>query len=159
LAGSFVAYWAVIAVFIYYYEVLARYVFNAPTNWAHEGMFLMFGMQYLLAGGYAYREESHVRVDVLYEKRSVRTKAIIDLVTSVFFFIFVLALVWTGAIFALDAIQVQETTLNEWGIQYWPVKLAIPLGGFLLLLQGIAKLIRDILYLRGVRGGQESVGR
>lgn len=154
--GTFVAYWAVIAVFIYYYEVLARYVFNSPTNWAHEGMFLMFGMQYLLAGGYAYREESHVRVDVLYEMRSFRTKAIIDIVTSVFFFIFVLALFWTGLLFAMDAIEVQETTLNEWGIQYWPVKLAIPLGALLLLLQGIAKLIRDILYLRGVRGVPES---
>ncbi|MDX1483337.1 MAG: TRAP transporter small permease subunit [Alphaproteobacteria bacterium] len=149
--GTYVAYWAVIAVFIYYYEVLARYVFNAPTNWAHEGMFLMFGMQYLLAGGFAYLNESHVRVDVLYEKRSFRTKAIIDIITSVFFFIFVLALFWTGLVFALDAIEVQETTLNEWGIQYWPVKLAIPIGAFLLMLQGIAKLIRDILYLRGVR--------
>ena len=152
LVGTYIAYWAVIAVFIYYYEVLARYVFNSPTNWAHEGMFLMFGMQYLLAGGYAYREESHVRVDVLYEKRSFRTKAIIDIITSVFFFIFVLTLFGTGLLFAMDAIDVQETTLNEWGIQYWPVKLAIPVGAFLLLLQGIAKLIRDILYLRGVRG-------
>ena len=156
LVGTFVAYWAVIAVFIYYYEVLARYVFNAPTNWAHEGMFLMFGMQYLLAGAYVYREESHVRVDVLYENRSFRTKAIIDIITSVFFFIFVLALFGTGLIFAFDAIEVQETTLNEWGIQYWPVKIAIPLGAFLLLLQGIAKLIRDILYLRGVRGVPET---
>ncbi|MCZ6858980.1 MAG: TRAP transporter small permease subunit [Alphaproteobacteria bacterium] len=156
LVGTYIAYWAVIAVFIYYYEVLARYVFNSPTNWAHEGMFLMFGMQYLLAGGYAYREESHVRVDVLYEKRSFRTKAIIDIITSVFFFIFVLTLFGTGLLFAMDAIEVQETTLNEWGIQYWPVKLAIPVGAILLLLQGIAKLIRDILYLRGVRGVPES---
>ncbi len=151
-AGTYVAWCAIIAVFIYYYEVLARYVFNAPTNWAHEGMFLMFGMQYLLAGGYGYLNEAHVRVDVLYEHRSLRTKAIIDVVTSVFFFIFVLALLWSGSVFALDAIQVRETTLNEWGIQYWPVKLAIPVGAFLLLLQGVAKLVRDILYLRGVRG-------
>ncbi|HSR55968.1 MAG TPA: TRAP transporter small permease subunit, partial [Alphaproteobacteria bacterium] len=154
-AGTYVAWWAVIAVFIYYYEVLARYVFNAPTNWAHEGMFLMFGMQYLLAGGYAYLNESHVRVDVLYENRSFRTKAVIDIITSGFFFIFVLSLLWTGTVFAIDAIEVGETTLNEWGIQYWPVKLAIPVGAFLLLLQGIAKLIRDILYLRGVRGAEQ----
>ncbi|MDH3240333.1 MAG: TRAP transporter small permease subunit [Alphaproteobacteria bacterium] len=153
-AGTYVAWWAIIAVFVYYYEVLARYVFNAPTNWAHEGMFLMFGMQYLLAGGYAYLNESHVRVDVLYENRSFRTKAIIDIVTSVFFFIFVLALLGTGAVFALDAIEVGETTLNEWGIQYWPVKLAIPVGAFLLLLQGIAKLVRDILYLRRTSGSE-----
>ena len=45
-AGTFVAYWSVIAVIVYYFEVLARYVFNSPTNWAHESMFLMFGAQY-----------------------------------------------------------------------------------------------------------------
>jgi hypothetical protein len=64
--GKFVCYWSIIAVFVYYYEVLARYVFNSPTNWAHESMFLMFGMQYMLAAGFALREDSHVRVDVIY---------------------------------------------------------------------------------------------
>ena len=64
--GEFVSYWAVIAVFVYYFEVISRYVFNSPTNWAHEGMYLMFGMQYLIAGAYAMLTESHVRVDVLY---------------------------------------------------------------------------------------------
>ena len=64
--GHYVAWWAVIAVFAYYYEVLARFVFNSPTNWVHESMFLMFGMQYMLCGAYAYREDQHVRVDVIY---------------------------------------------------------------------------------------------
>jgi hypothetical protein len=70
--GHFIAFWAVIAVYVYYYEVLARYVFNSPTNWAHESMFLMFGMQYLLAGAFTFREDAHVRVDVLYEYFSER---------------------------------------------------------------------------------------
>ena len=68
--GEFVAYWAVISVFGYYYEVVARFVFNSPTNWLHESMFLMYGMQYMLAGAYAYREDQHVRVDVFYTKFS-----------------------------------------------------------------------------------------
>ena len=87
-AGEYVAYWAVVAVFAYYYEVLARFVFNSPTNWVHESMFLMFGMQYMISGAYAYREDQHVRVDVFYAKFSTRGKAIADIVTSVFFFIF-----------------------------------------------------------------------
>ena len=82
--------------FVYYYEVLARYVFNSPTNWVHESMFLMFGMQYLLSGAYAYKEDQHVRVDVLYSKLSTRGKAICDIITSVFFFIFIGAMLWTG---------------------------------------------------------------
>ena len=95
--GEFVAYWAVISVFVYYYEVIARYVFNSPTNWVHESMFLMYGMQYMLCGAYAYREDQHVRVDVFYSKFSPRGKAIADIVTSVFFFIFILTMTWTGA--------------------------------------------------------------
>jgi TRAP-type mannitol/chloroaromatic compound transport system permease small subunit len=143
--GEFVAYWAVIAVFVYYYEVLARYVFNSPTNWVHESMFLMFGMQYLLSGAYAYHADQHVRVDVVYSKLSTRGKAICDIVTSVFFFIFIGTMLWTGARFALDAIHADEHSFTEWGVQYWPIKLAIPVGAALILLQGIAKLVKDVL--------------
>jgi TRAP-type mannitol/chloroaromatic compound transport system permease small subunit len=143
--GEYVAYWAVIAVFVYYYEVLARYVFNSPTNWVHESMFLMFGMQYLLSGAYAYKEDQHVRVDVLYAKLSARGKAVCDIITSVFFFIFIGALLWTGIRFAYDAIRFDEHSFTEWGVQYWPIKLTIPIGAALILLQGIAKLVKDIL--------------
>ncbi len=142
--GQFIAYWTVIAVFVYFYEVVARFLFNSPTNWAHESMFLMFGMQYLLCGAYALRTESHVRVDVLYVKMSPRGRAIADVLTSVFFFVFTLTLLLTGWRFAQDAVNVGETSFTEWGIQYWVVKLTIPVGAVLLLLQGIAHLIRDV---------------
>lgn len=151
LVGQYVAYWAVIAVFVYYYEVLARYVFNSPTNWVHESMFLMFGMQYMLCGAYAYREDQHVRVDVVYSRFSVRGKAIADIITSVFFFIFTLTMFWTGWRFAADAVGNGEHSFTEWGIQYWPVKIAIPVGAALIVLQGLSKLIKDILIV--TRGG------
>jgi TRAP-type mannitol/chloroaromatic compound transport system permease small subunit len=144
LAGEFVAYWSVIAVFVYYYEVMARYVFNSPTNWAHEGMFLMFGMQYLIAGGFVLREGGHVRVDVLYNYLPKRGKAIIDVLTSVFFFIFMLTLLVTGWTFFYDSFEVREVSFTEWAIQYWPIKLSLSLGAALLLFQGIAQLIKDI---------------
>jgi TRAP-type mannitol/chloroaromatic compound transport system permease small subunit len=150
-SGNFVAYWSVIAVFFYYYEVIARYVFNSPTNWVHESMFLMFGMQYLISGAYAYLDESHVRVDVIYEKFSERNRAIIDIVTSFFFFVFTGTLLVSGALFAWDSIQVWEVSFTEWAIQYWPVKLAIPLGALLILLQGLARFIRDVAYVSGRR--------
>jgi TRAP-type mannitol/chloroaromatic compound transport system permease small subunit len=145
--GTYVAYWAVIAVFVYYYEVLARYVFNSPTNWVHESMFLMFGMQYLYCGAYAYREDSHVRVDVFYAKLSPRGRAMADIVTSLFFFIFTGTMFWTGMRFALDAIGVGEHSFTEWGVQYWPVKLALPIGALLILLQGVSKLIKDVVFV------------
>lgn len=147
-AGEFVAYWSIIAVFVYYYEVIARYVFNSPTNWAHEAMFLMFGMQYLIAGGFCLRENAHVRVDVIYSQLSKRTQAIMDVITSVFFFIFMATLLVTGWIFFHDSFAINEVSFTEWGIQYWPIKFALPLGAALLLAQGISQLIKDIAAVR-----------
>ena len=145
--GEWVAYWSMLAVIVYYYEVIARYVFNSPTNWAHESMFLMFGMQYLLAGGFVLREGAHVRVDVLYMHFSKRAKAFVDVLTSVFFFIFVITLMVTGWTFFMDSYDVKEVSFTEWAIQYWPIKLALPLGGLLLLLQGLSLLVKDIAIL------------
>lgn len=155
--GELVAYWSVLAVFAYYYEVVGRYVFNSPTNWVHESMFLMFGMQYMLAGAYAYRDESHVRVDIVYSRLSDRGRAICDVITSVFFFLFVGTMLVTGWRFANDAIAVGERSFTEWGIQYWPVKLAIPLGAALLLLQGFSRLARDIATLVAGRAAANGI--
>jgi TRAP-type mannitol/chloroaromatic compound transport system permease small subunit/heme exporter protein D len=144
-AGQYVAWWSLMAVFVYYYEVIARFAFNSPTNWVHESMFLMFGMQYMLSGAYAYREDQHVRVDVVYSKFSPRGKAIADIITSVFFFIFIGTMLVTSYRFAADSVNFDEHSFTEWGIQYWPVKLTMPIGAALLLLQGIAKLVKDVL--------------
>jgi TRAP-type mannitol/chloroaromatic compound transport system permease small subunit len=95
-----------------------------------------------------------VRVDVIYTKFSARGKAIADIVTSVFFFIFTLTMLWTGWRFAADAVNNGETSFTEWGIQYWPVKLAIPIGAALIVLQGVAKLVKDILIVTGGGGAQ-----
>ncbi|MDW4550729.1 TRAP transporter small permease subunit [Defluviimonas sp. D31] len=115
-AGEFVSYWAVIAVFVYYYEVISRYVFNSPTNWAHESMYLMFGMQYLIAGAYAMLTESHVRVDIFYAPLTRPKKAWANLLTSVFFFIFAGTLLVTSYIFAMDAIAVPSgnSVVSNW---------------------------------------------
>ncbi|WP_203560839.1 TRAP transporter small permease subunit [Jiella pacifica] len=152
-SGEFVSYWAVIAVFVYYYEVVARYVFNSPTNWAHEGMYLMFGMQYLIMGAYAMLTESHVRVDIFYAPLSPRRKALADILTSVFFFIFAGVLLVTGWIFAADATRVSEVSFTDWQLAYWPFKWAIVVGALLLVLQGVAKLAQDFRTLAsGVPG-------
>ncbi len=150
--GEYVSYWGVIAVFVYYYEVVARYVFNSPTNWVHESMFLMFGMQYVLSGAYGYRDDSHVRVDILYSRLSPRGKAACDVFTSVFFFIFTITMLVTGWRFAMDSIGFGEVSFTEWQVQYWPVKLMLPLGAALIVLQGIARLVRDIALLVGRSG-------
>jgi len=157
-AGEFSAYWAVIAVFVYYFEVVSRYVFNSPTNWAHESMFLMFGMQYLIAGSYAMLTESHVRVDIFYAKFSPRRKAIVDILTSIFFFIFAGVLFVTSWIFASDAWKILphgEISTSEWAIAVWPIKWMMVIGATILILQGISKLAQD---LRILWSGDDGLG-
>jgi len=151
--GRFVAYWSLIAPFVYSYEVLARYAFNSPTNWAHESMFLMFGMQYLIAGAYTLREDGHVRVDVLYTGLKGITKTGLDVLTSFFFFLFSLALTATAWNFFASSMASNsyfwatgyrnEVSFTEWAVQFYPVKFTMFLGGLLLLVQGIARLIKD----------------
>ena len=147
--GEYVSFWSIIAVFVYYYEVLARYLFNSPTNWAHESMFLMFGMQYVMAAGFTHREHAHVHVDVVYQYFPLRMKAAINVFTSIFFFIFCIVLFWTGWVFAADSIGVWEVSFTEWAIQYWPVKITLAAGAVLLMLDGITKLMKDLIVLFG----------
>jgi TRAP-type mannitol/chloroaromatic compound transport system permease small subunit len=143
--GVFVALWTIIPVCFYTYEVVSRQIFGLPTIWVHEGSYLLFGMQYLVAGGYALLHGSHVRVDVLYVKLPERGRVGMDIFTSVFFFIFALTLLGTGWQFFEDSYQMQEVTMETWGIQHWPVKGVMVLGSALLILAGISKLIKDIM--------------
>lgn len=162
--GRYVAYWSLVAPFVFAYEVLMRYAFNSPTNWAHESMTLMFGMQYLMAGAFALREGGHVRVDILYQRARPLTRAALDLLTSVFFFIFTLALLVTGWKFFSQSVSDQlffgssyanEVSFTEWAVQYYPVKFMLFFGALLLLLQGIAQLIRDFQSFRHHRARDE----
>lgn len=163
-AGRYVAYWSLIAPFVFTYEVVLRYAFNSPTNWAHESMTLMFGMQYLLAGAFALREGGHVRVDILYQRAAPLNKAALDLVTSIFFFIFTLALLTTGWRFFSQSVSdvwwfgdsyANEVSFTEWAVQYFPVKFMLFFGALLLLLQGIAQLIKDLQAYRHHREHHE----
>jgi len=144
------------AVFVITFEVVMRYVFGKPTNWGHETMTLMFAIFYCSAAGYCHYYRAHVRVDVIYATRSLRTRAYMDLFTSVFFFLFVGVFLYTswnfywssqtmlsgGKVFGIEVPG--EVSFTDWAPPYYPVKFMMPLGGFLLLLQGIVWLIRDL---------------
>jgi TRAP-type mannitol/chloroaromatic compound transport system permease small subunit len=125
------------------YEVLARTVFGAPTQWGNETTIYLSAMAYLLAGGYALLHRRHVRIDVLYERLSPRVRARLDGFTFLFFAAYVLTLIWVGGADAWSSFQMGETTSTPWNPPIWPVKMAIPAAGVLLLLQGIANLVRD----------------
>lgn len=143
-SGLFVALWSVNAVLAYTFEVIMRYAFNMPTIWVHESSYLLFGMQYVVAGAYGMLHGSHVRVDVIYTKLSQRGQGAVNVITSVFFFAFVIAMLATSWQFFTDSFNQGERSLETWQIQYWPVKSMLVLGSALILLAGISHLIKDI---------------
>ncbi|MCU7938807.1 MAG: TRAP transporter small permease subunit [gamma proteobacterium symbiont of Bathyaustriella thionipta] len=154
-SGLFIAFWTINAVCFYFFEVIMRYIFNMPTIWVHEASFLLLGMQYMLAGGYALLHGAHVRVDVVYVKLPERGRVGMDIFTSVFFFIFAIALTLTSWIFFIDSYNMNEVTMETWGIQHWPVKGMMFLGSALILMAGFSKFLKDImLYIRMGKEGK-----
>lgn len=126
------------------YEVFVRYVMNSPTVWAFDMMVQMYGALFLMAGPYALAQDAHVRGDVVYRLFPVRWQARIDFVLYLlFFFPGMLALFWFGWEIASDSWRYQEVSWNSPArIQIYFFKTLIPLAGFLMILQGVAELIR-----------------
>jgi len=141
------------------FEVVMRYAFNMPTNWGHEMMVLLFAIFYVAAGGYAHYYRAHVRVDVIYFSVSERSRAILDIITSAFFFLFMIVFFYTSWNFYWSSQTMEagaeifgigvpgERSFTDWGPAYYPVKFIMPFGGFLLILQGIVWLIRDVYFV------------
>ena len=126
------------------YEVFVRYVLNKPTVWAFDMMIQMYGALFLMAGAYALAQDSHVRGDVLYRLFPVRMQAFLDfLLYLLFFFPGMIALAWYGAEIASDSWRYKEVSWNSPArIQIYFFKTLIPLAGGLLILQGLAELVR-----------------
>lgn len=128
-------------------EVIRRYFFNSPTVWGNELTQLIFGTYVILSGGHILRYGGHVNVDIFYARLSDRAKAVLDIITFFLFLLFCGMLLIYGAQLAWESLSTLEHTQSAWNPPVYPFKLMIPLGASLLLLQGVAKLMRDILVL------------
>lgn len=126
------------------YEVMMRYVFIRPTNWAWEVNTSLLCVACAMGGGYALMKGTHVRVDVVYNLLSLRKKAILDSVTSVLAIAFLGVLLWQGAGRSWDSILVRETTKSMFRSPVYPFKSIIVIGCAVFLLQVLANLVRSI---------------
>ena len=143
--GKMVSFLVIVIIGVTIWEVVLRYVFNAPTIWAFDAAYLIFGAYGLLGGAYTLYFKGHVSVDILYGRLSLKTRAIIDLLTFPFFLLFCSLLLWKGGEMAWDSLKIMERGSSAWNPPIYPIKLTIPLGAFLLLIQGVAKFIRDLM--------------
>lgn len=151
-AGRILAPLVLVLISVILYEVVARGLFNSPTRWTHETSgFLLAGLT-VLGGGYLLLERGHINVDILYKRFSLRQRAIIDSVTFIAFFLFVLILVWKGGGYAWRSLMYWETSGTAWNPPIWIASGLIPIGAFLLLLQGLAHFIKGlVIAVTGVR--------
>ena len=144
--GTGMSYIILAMIFMTVYEVISRFVFQSPTVWAHKITAQTFGFYLIMAGGYAVLLKAHIRVDVLWSRLSPRKRAIVDLFTFTLAFLFITMLLYRVGIFAWQSCQILERSYPPFSMHVWPLKSVMILGVSLLLLQLIAKYIRD-LYL------------
>jgi len=126
------------------YDVIARYFFNRPTEWAMELNTNILCVYTLACGGFVLARGGHVSVDILYSRFNLRTRAVLACLTSFFFFVFVAVILWYGWEMARSSFEQRETSgaLMDWPL--YPIKFIVPLAALLLLLQGIVKFINDL---------------
>jgi TRAP-type mannitol/chloroaromatic compound transport system permease small subunit len=149
--------WALLlAVLICSGNALVRYIFNSSSNAWLEIQWYLFGAIFLLASAYTLKRNEHVRIDVVVGRFSKRTQVWVDVFGFTFFLLPATLLILYFAIpFAYESIRNQEVSSNAGGLIIWPAKTLIPVGFFLLTLQGISELIKRIGFLMGLVDASE----
>ncbi len=143
--------WLILLIFLLLIvDVAMRYAVGRPSIWTSELSQLIFGFYAVIGGGYLLAERAHVNVDIFYGRFSRKRKALVDVATSVLFFLFVAVLIFQSSSMAYESVEKFETSQSIWHPQIWPVKVAIPLAGVLILLQGLVRLWSDIRVLMGL---------
>lgn len=131
------------------WEVFSRYVLGKPHAWMLDAQIMMYGILFMMAGGYTLSKNGHVRGDVLYGFFRPRTQASIDLALYILFFLpGVFALTWAGWNYFTDSVAIREQTFNADPIPIYPFKFFIPFAGAILLLQGIVEIARCVICIR-----------
>lgn len=121
------------------YEVVARYVFNAPTVWGMELAVLLFGPYFLFGGPHLLHLKGHVALDLVRQRLDVRWARRLDLVNYPVIVAFCAILLYFSVPAAWSAFSYRETSFSAWNPPVWPFKAAVPLALGLMLLQALAE--------------------
>lgn len=132
------------------YEVFQRHILNAPTRWGYDVLWMLFSAQFLLGGAFTLLRKGHIRIDIVYGVLSERSKLIYDVINTIVVILPPMVLfTWAGVAFAADAwLGGEKLSTTNWFFPSGPSKSLIPIAFFLLALQCVAEVIRDINELR-----------
>lgn len=145
-------YWLVLAaVLISSANAMSRYLLNKTSNGWLEMQWYLFAAIFLLCSGYTFLHNEHIRIDVVAQRFSRRTQIWIDIFGTIFFMlpmtIYIMVLGWS---MFMESYTVHEVSADPGGLLRWPVKLLVPVGFFLLTLQGLSELVKRIAFLMGM---------
>ncbi len=145
-------YWLVLAaVLISSANATSRYLLNKTSNGWLEMQWYLFAAIFLLCSGYTFLHNEHIRIDVVSQRFSRRTRIWIDIFGTLFFMLpmttFIMILGWS---MFKESYMVHEVSADPGGLVRWPVKLLVPVGFFLLTLQGLSELVKRIAFLMGL---------
>lgn len=132
------------------WEVVARYAFNAPTVWAYDVSYMLYGTLFMLGASYALYRGGHIRTDMLYQNWSPRRQGMVDATCYLFlFFPAMLFLLWMGGQEAAHAWVIGERSdASPWRPILYPFKTVIPLTAVLLLAQGLSEFLKSVYAVR-----------
>ena len=147
-----VTYWLVlVAVLISAANAVVRKAFNVSSNSFLEIQWYLFSAIFLFCAGYTLLHNRHVRIDVIAGRLSPKAQAWIDILGTLFFLmpmsIIVMWLSWPVFVMALER---HEVSSNTGGLIIWPARLLVPIGFFLLIIQGVSELIKRVAFLKGL---------
>jgi TRAP-type mannitol/chloroaromatic compound transport system permease small subunit len=128
-----------------------RKAFDYSSNAFLETQWYLFAAIFLFCAPYTLLHNQHVRIDVVTGRFSPRTQAWIDVFGTVFFLLPMAVLImWLSWPVFVRSWDINEVSTNAGGLIIWPARLMVPVGFFLLVLQGVSQLIKLVAYLRGV---------
>jgi len=148
--GMAISWLSIVLVGAVTYEVIARYVFNAPTIWAFDVTFMSYGALFMLGAAYALHKGAHIRTDFFWDTFPTRTKGIIDSTSYIVFFFpsltLLLILSWHETVYAYQINELSDQT--PWRPILWPFKAVVPLTCILLMIQGASELLKSLYMAR-----------
>lgn len=145
--GRIVSFLVWIGAAVLVWEVVARYVFGAPTVWAHGYTQRIFGSYFILLGAFTLLRGGHVRIDILLATQGTRKRAALDMLNYVMLLIWGLALTWEAWNFLQEALLWNEIDDSALGHPLWPIKLCLVIGAALISLQAVVELVRSLVAL------------
>jgi TRAP-type mannitol/chloroaromatic compound transport system permease small subunit len=146
------SYWLILVmVLVSAGNATVRYAFDRSSNAWLEIQWYLFSAVFLFCAGYTLLHNQHVRIDVITSHLSRRARAWIDIFGTLFFLLpMAIAIMWMSWPVFVDAYVHHEVSSNAGGLTVWPARLMVPIGFFLLVLQGFSELIKRIAFLLGL---------